>query len=183
LFGLVPALQSTRPGLISSLKGDVWSGGDFGSRLRSGLVVAQIALAMVLAACSGLLWTSVRNVARGAGTEPEHVALLRLRPRLIGYSPSRAQNFTRETIRRLESLPGVKSVSIDNGALGYLWERGGRLLASLPGQESSRPEDKVTVYHHEVAPRFFESLGIALLAGRDFREQDREASPRVPILN
>jgi predicted permease len=183
LFGLAPALQSTRPGLISSLKGDVWSGRDAGCRLRSGLVIVQVALAMVLAACSGLLWTSIRNVARGAGTEPEHVALLRLRPRLIGYSPSRAQDFTREAIRRLETLPAVRSVSIDNGALGYAWGRGGRLPAWLPGQASPRPEDKLTVYHHEVAPRFFESLGIALQAGRDFNEHDREASARVAVVN
>ena len=181
LFGLVPALQSTRPGLIGALKGDATLPSHLSSRLRGGLVMGQVALALLLVSCSGLLARSVRNIARGAGFEPDHVAVLRLRPRLIGYSPARAQRMTQEAIRRLGFLPGVKSVSVGTGSMGYLWEKGGSVLASLPGQESPRPEDRTQVYHHEVAPRFFECLGIPLLSGRDFDERDGPDSPRVAI--
>jgi predicted permease len=181
LFGLVPALQSTRPGLVSALKGDATLPSHLSSRLRGGLVMGQVALALLLVSCSGLLARSVRNIVRGAGFEPDHVAVLRLRPRLIGYSPARAQRMTQEAIRRLGFLPGVKSVSLGTGSMGYLWEKGGSLLASLPGQQTPRAEDRTQVYHHQVGPRFFESLGIPLLSGRDFDDRDGPDSPRVAI--
>jgi predicted permease len=74
-------------------------------------------------------------------------------------------------------------LGVGTGGMGYLWEKGGSVLASLPGQQEPRPEDRTQVYHHQVGPRFFESLGIPLLTGRDFDEGDGPDTPRVAIVS
>ncbi|HTS32119.1 MAG TPA: hypothetical protein VMH81_39880 [Bryobacteraceae bacterium] len=81
------------------------------SRLGHWLVGAQAAIAVALAVVSGLLAGSVRTLSTGVNFEPTHVALMRLRPRLLKHTPHRAQRFQREAIQRLEHTPGVESAS------------------------------------------------------------------------
>src|SRR5207248_758982 len=101
LFGLIPAVKSSRLGPSESLKTQA-STLSTRSRLGHWLVGTQAALAVALVAVAGLLIGSARALASGISFEPSHVALMRLRPRLIKYPPARAQDFQHAVIRRLE---------------------------------------------------------------------------------
>ena len=182
LFGLVPALQSSRQDLTNALKrGDNRSGTSH-QRLGGGLVVAQIAVSLILLAGAALLVRSAANVQKGMNFDSEHVALMRLRPRLVQYTPEKAQAFTRDVVRRLSALPGVESVSLAKGG-GFAWLESNDVSVALPGQIPDRPENEFHVDYHEIAPRFFETLKIPLIEGRDFDDRDRPDSPRVVIIN
>jgi predicted permease len=179
LFGLAPAIQSTSHDLIRALKDEGGSQSPRHNRLKSALVVGQVALSLTLLVAAGLLVRSAAHVRQGANFDPQHVMTLRLRPQLLGYSPERAQAYTRDVVRRLEATPGVQSVSLARD--GWF---GSRLVrARLPEQAQNRPEEQLQVDYHEIAPRFFETLKIQLIQGRDFNEGDQPGAPRVTIVN
>jgi macrolide transport system ATP-binding/permease protein len=183
LSGLMPALSATRPSLATGLKDDGRAQSSRHNRFRSALVVGQVALSLALLVAAGLLIRSARQVRQGSNFDPTHVALLRLRPKLLKYSPEKAQTFTREVIRRLEAVPGVQSVSLATGSGGYAWLSRDEVRVRLPEQAGDRPESELKVEYHEIAPRFFETLKMSLVQGRDFNDGDRPGSPRVIIVN
>jgi predicted permease len=172
LFGILPAFQAARQDTAPILKGDTDSRASH--RGRNLLVTCQISLSLALLVGSGLLARSVANIEEGQAFHPKHVALLRLRPRLVGYTPERAQAFQREVVQRLESLPGVISASLRSGP-GFAWVGGGELRMSLPVAR--------TVRCQEIAPRYFATLGIPFAQGRDFEDRDRAGSALVAIVN
>jgi predicted permease len=142
-----------------------------------------MALCLALLVGAGLSIRSSAHVSRGANFDPNHVALLRLRPGLVLYTPAKAQAFQREVVRRLEGTPGVESVSFARG-LGLAWLGCAcDYRIALPGQRPVRQEDAREVAGHTIAPRYFETLRIPLIEGRDFNERDRVGSPYVTIVN
>jgi len=175
LFGLVPAIQVTKPDVALALKGDSVSRIGPASHVRAGLVMAQVALSLVMIVSAGLLARSALHIERDATFDPHGVALLRLRPKLLQYPPAHSQAFIKDVIRRLDALPGVESVTFARG-IGLVWKS--CCLAYLPerGKEAMRAD-----YH--VAPHYFSTLRIPLLAGREFDEHDRVGSPPVAIVN
>jgi predicted permease len=179
LFGLAPAIQATRHELIHALKDEGGSQSSRHNRLRSALVVGQVALSLALLISAGLLIRSAAHVRRGANFDPQHVVTLRLRPLLLRYSPEKAQAYTRDVVSRLEASPGVQSVSLARD--GWFGSRLVRI--QLPEHAQNRPEDQLQVDYHEIAPRFFETLKIPLIQGRDFNDGDRPGAPRVTIVN
>jgi putative ABC transport system permease protein len=182
LFGLLPALQATRHDLVRAIKDEGGSQHPRHHRLRSALVIGQVALSLALLVGAGLLVRSESNIRKGANFDPQHVVALRLRPALLKYSLEKAQAFIREAVRRLETTPGVQSVTLGSGT-GLAWLGGGELSVRLPEQTWQRTEDQLQVEYQKVAPRFFETLKIPLLAGREFDEQDAGDAPRVVVIN
>ena len=182
LFGLTPALQSSRPDVVRALKDEGGRQSSSRHRLRDALIVAQVALSLALLVAAGLLARSASNIRSGMNFDPARVALLRLRPQLLQYPPEKAQAFTREVVHRLEGLPGVQSVSLAKGK-GLAWLSTGDTRVWLPGRAPNRPDEGLAAKYHEIAPRFFETLKIPLIEGRDFDERDRPGSPRVTIIN
>jgi predicted permease len=182
LFGLVPAIQETRQDLTSALKEDAGSWTSRRGLLRSGLVAGQVGLSLALLVGAGLLTRSAAHVSQGANFDASHVALLRLRPGLLRYSPERARAFHREVVRRLEALPGVQSVTLARG-LGLAWLGCCEFRVALPGNRPERQEDALRVAGHWIGPHYFETLRIPLVAGRDFDDRDRTGSPLVAIVN
>jgi len=182
LFGMLPAIQSTRRELTLAIKEGSLSMSSRRGLLRGGLVAGQIALSLALVVGSGLLMRSADHVSRGVHFNPNHVALLRLRPGLVRYTPARAQVFQEEVVRRLESLPGVQSVTFA-GRTGLAWLGCCTFRVAVPGQRQNRPEDALRVEGHTIAPRYFETLQIPLVAGRDFTRRDRTGSQLVTIVN
>jgi predicted permease len=172
LFGMLPAFQAARQDTAPVLKSEADSGAS--QRGRNVLVTCQMALSLALLVGAGLLARSVANIEEGQAFHPQHVALLRLRPRLVGYTPERAQAFQLEVVQRLESLPGVISASLRSGA-GFAWAGGEGLRMSLPVAR--------TVRCQEIAPRYFDTLGIPFIQGRDFDDHDRIASAPVTIVS
>jgi len=104
-----------------------------------------------------------------------------LRPRLLDYTPQKAQTVTHEIVEHLRSTPGVESVSLAAGS-GLAWRDQSSARVRLPEQPRD-PAHELEVEFQEIAPRFFETLKIPVTAGRDFEDRDGPNSPRVVIVN
>jgi len=184
LFGTFPALASTRADLIQNLKEGA-RGTDARSRARHVLVAAQITLAVILLSGAALLSRSVGSILSTRHFDAEHVALMRLRPRLVGYDPAKAERYLADVVRRLERVPGVESVGLARG-IGLVWHpqitRPIALPGSIPPTGGTTSDAPRTIFT-TITPRFFSTLGIRLTSGRDFTEHDLPGTPKVVIVN
>ncbi len=182
VFGIAPALQATNPNLVQALKDETAVGSYRRSRLRSVLVVAQVALSLMLLIAAGLLIGSLRNAQRiDPGFNPEKLLTISFDTTLLGYDEAKSERFYQELHRRVASLPGVQQASIarfiplgpagDSVPVGI----GGRDLP--PGQEGSHTG------YNLVGPDYFPTMGIPLLRGRAFTMQDRLGAPNVVVIN
>jgi macrolide transport system ATP-binding/permease protein len=181
LFGLVPAIQSTRHDLVRALKDEGGLQRPHHLRGRSMLVVAQVALSLALLVSAGLLVRSASHIRQGENFDPQNIVAVRLRPGLLKYEPEKAQAFTRAVVQRLEAIPGVQSVSLSRSSI--VWPGSGDVRVRLPEQVTNRPEDQLQVQCHEIAPGLLETLKMSLVQGRDFSDADRPGAPRVVIVN
>ena len=181
LTGISPALQSTRPDTVGAMKEESAGAGARRSRLREGLIVVQVALSVVLLGGSGLLVRSFFLLHRGPGFDPDAVAVVRLRPSLVGYTNDRAWAFQRDVIRRLETLPGIVAASpADVPPLPGWSRRGAPVRLSGEPIDSQNPLRTSTTV---VGPRYFKTLGAGLITGREFDDRDTPAGPRVVLVN
>ena len=146
-------------------------------RLGRWLAAAQAAAAVALVAVAGLLLASARSLVSGTNFEASHIALMRLRPRLLKYPAARAQAFLHRAIERLQSTPGVESVSmVGNGAVVV----GGGAPVALPRWPATQSFECGYI---EIGPRYFETLRTPLLSGREFDLHDTAQSPPVAIVS
>jgi predicted permease len=183
LFGLFPALHSTRPDLITAIRASSGqpSGARSAARFRSSLVTAQIALSMALLIAAGLFIKSLRNVSRvNLGLETDHTITFGVAPQFSGYDAVRTREFFTRLEEALASTPGVASVAASGVQLLSGSTNGGNVRV-----EGFRrgPDTDANTRMNEVGPGFFRTLGIGLLAGREFTPADRLGSPKVVIVN
>jgi predicted permease len=183
LFGLFPALHSTRPDLVSTLKGNTGqpSGARSAARFRASLATAQIALSMALLVSAGLFTKSLLNATRvDLGLKTEKLAVFGVAPALNGYTPER----TRALFERLEdeiaAVPGVTSVAAS--MIGLISGNSWGTSVGVQGFQSGPDIDSNSRYN-EVGPGYFQTLGIPLLAGREFTRADALGRPLVAIVN
>src|SRR5262245_37496615 len=183
IFGLAPALQASKPDLALTLKGET-SAPDrraFGFNLRKALVVIQVALSLVSLISAGLFVRSLRNAqAIKPGFITDNILLAGFNLGREGMAKPQGVNFERQLVERAAALPGVQAVTIASSR-----PFGGGTLRTvfLEGQASTPNGRGVLVQLNNVGLRFFETLGIPLLQGRDFSEQDGESAPQVVIIN
>jgi predicted permease len=173
LFSVIPTLRAVRrtsADLKTRTTTTRWSSGSW-------LLGVQAAVAVALIAVASLLASSAHQILTGAGFESSHVALMRLRPRLVKYPPERARRFQRDVETRLSALPGVESVSmVGIGAvLG-----GAHRPVALPGWSG---DQQLRSGYNEIGPRYFETLRTPLVSGREFDTGDQLSSLRVAIVN
>jgi predicted permease len=143
------------------------------------LLAAQAAIAVALVAVASLLTSSARGVVKGTTFESSHVALMRVRPRLMNYTPERAQQFQHDIVRRLSAVPGVESVSmVGVGAV----LTAGRFVPTVELRGWSR-DQRIGAGQNEIGPRYFETLRIPVLGGREFDDRDTTQSPPVAIVS
>jgi putative ABC transport system permease protein len=185
LFGLVPALQTSKADLNDAMKsGGAGGGTRAGGRwLRSGLVVTEVALSLVLLVGAGLLLRSFRQLMRvEPGFEARDVLTLRLRLPDAKYTDvGQSAAFLREVKRRVESLNGVRQVSLGSG---FPFGRASELGYRLEGRpEPRQPSDWPDAYVQWVSPEFHQTLGIPLLVGRYIEERDAADSPPVALVD
>jgi predicted permease len=183
LFGLFPALHSTRPDLVSALKNQAGqpSGAKGAARVRLLLATSQIALAMLLLASSGFFVKSLLNVSRvDLGFKVDHVATFGLSPDLNGYSFDRTRLFFQRLENELRAAPGVTAVTMSNVAIltGNNRSRG----VAVQGFEAGPDTDSNSRYN-KVGPGYFSALGIPLIAGREFTDADTVNSAKVALVN
>ena len=183
LFGLFPALHSTRPDLVSTLKNQAGqpSGAKGAARVRLLLATSQIALAMMLLASSGFFVKSLLNVSRvDLGFKVDHVATFGLSPDLNGYSSDRARLFFQRLEDELRAAPGVTAVTVSNVPLlaGHNRARDVAVQGFKAG-----PDTDSNSHYNKVGPGYFSALGIPLIAGREFTDADTVNSAKVALIN
>ena len=183
LFGLFPALHSTRPDLVSALKGQGGqaSGARAASRFRTTLATAQIALSMALLVAAGLFTKSLANVSRvDLGVSADNVIMFGVSPELNGYTPERSRQLFERLEDDLAALPGTTGVTMATVALvsGNNWGNN----VAVEGFEAG-PDTDTNSRFNEVGPGYFATLGIPLLAGREFTRADALGGPKVAIVN
>jgi predicted permease len=182
-FGMFPALHSTRPELISTLRSGAGhlSGSRSATRFRSTLATAQIALSTALLICAGLFIKSLDKVSRvDLGLEPENVSMFGISPSLSGYDTTRARALYARIDEELKALPGVSSVSSSLVPIlgGSSWGND----VSVQGFEKG-PDTDANARFNEVGPNYFKTLGMRMIVGREFTAADGPGTPEVVVVN
>jgi predicted permease len=171
LFGLVPALQATRPRLASTLKDEAGSVAGGGAvRLRKALVVVQVSLSLLLLIGAGLFVRSINHLMTvDLGFRTSQLVSFALDPRINGYDEARSRELFRALRARLEAMPGVERVA--QAAITLLGNGGWDQWMTVEGY---KPADTETIdpYCNAVSPGYFATIGVPLIAGRDFEERD-----------
>ena len=179
LFGLVPALQVSKPDVIAALK-DVrrsWTG-IATIRARGTLVVCQVSLSLVLLITAGLCVKTLRHArAIDTGYEIEHVLTARIDLGKQRYSEAQGRAFQRQLLERIEALPGVEAA----GLAVTLPLNDGRWESGVFPEAGA--ERRVQTFFNFISPRYLAALNIPMLAGRPFGDRDRESAPDVAIVN
>jgi predicted permease len=176
LFGLAPAWQATRLNLTASLK-DQTGAGASRSRLalNKTLVVTQVALSLFLLIGAGLFVRSLRNLrALDVGMNYNNIAQFSL-DLGGGYSPQQRSDLYKRLLTRLEALPGAQSATLLYFSL--LGGGGVSYSVSVPGHTPA-PDENLDCNVMAVGPRFFETMKMPILAGRDFSPQDERPPAR-----
>ena len=183
LFGIVPALQATRPNVNSVLKNQsAGVVGGFGQiRSRQVLVAAQVALSLMLLVGAGLFTRSLINLrSLDPGFQTANMAMFTVDASRNGYPRERISRLYEDVQTRIASIPGVKSASASD-------------IVPLSGDQSSstirvegykaKPEENMNPMFSSVLPGYFDVLGIPMLQGRDFNRQDSFGARKVAIVN
>ena len=182
LAGLLPSLKATRLEILPLFKNSpAIAGGRH--RLRSLLVIAQVAFSCVVLICAGLAARSVQKLSQvNLGFRPDHIFLATVDPSLQRYSDERSRQFQAQLLDKLRALPGVTGASI---ATHLPFNVGGSQRAGVwpEGQTPTESQKFLSVVCTSVDRAYLETMGTRIVAGRDFTAHDDEAAPRVVIVN
>lgn len=183
LFGLAPALRSTKTDLVPALKaGELslarqrWFG-------RNALVTMQVAGSFVLMVAATQLFSGFSSLlSHGPGFRTDHLTLLSFDPTLIRYTPEQTDELYRTVIDRVHTLPGVKSAALTYSIpLGTSQQEFEEMAPE--GHQFPAGQKSFTVQANTVDPSYFETLGVPILRGRGFLTTDRADSPPVAVVN
>lgn len=180
LFGLAPALRA----MVTAPAGSLLAAGRSGEtrrgrRFGTSLVVAQVALSVLLLSAAGQFVQRLSQLRNNLGFQRDHLVLVTLDPAGSGYNRQQLARLYRELLERLEAIPGVRSATLC--APTPISGAGASRFVTVEGHQE-KPEDRRYVALAWVAPKYFQTLGTPLLAGRDFTFQDQGGS-RVAIIN
>jgi predicted permease len=183
LFGLAPAWRSTRLALNASLKegGRANTAGRSQFRLGRALVAVQVGLSLLLLVGAGLFMRTFLNLTgMDMGFKRENVLLVGVNIRALNTPTAARQALFDELLERVKSIPGVQSASESDltPVSGSSWND-----VIHPDGYTSKGGDDLLVWFNRVSPKYFETLGTPLLAGRDFDSRDTLNSPKVAIIN
>jgi predicted permease len=181
-FGLAPALLATRADLATAIKDKGAGGGQRGallgrSRLRNGLVVAQVALCLMLLIATGLLLRGLNRLEATLGFEKEKALALNMTPWAKGVGLARTQQFQADLMARLEALPGVERVC---RALTVPFGGTGKITITLAGENATG--QALSGRFNAVTPGYFDTVGIPIVRGRVFTEEEMRAGAAVVVV-
>jgi predicted permease len=183
LFGLAPALQSTRPALTATLKeeGTAIIGGTGHAWFRQALVVGQVGLSILLLAGAALFARSLYNLKSvKPGFDPEHLLAFSVDPALSGYSHDASVRLFHDLQERIAGIPEVRAVSLAVTPLltDSEWQRS----VSVEGYQAKEGEN-LNPNVDSIGPSYFATMEQPLVAGREFTERDAAGAPKVAIVN
>ncbi|MCU1273337.1 MAG: hypothetical protein JWO48_768 [Bryobacterales bacterium] len=184
LFGLVPAIQTTRTDLVNALR-SATADAPGPRRLwgRNLLVVTQVAISLVLLTVTTFLFRGFQHeLGRGPGFRTDHLLMMSFDPGLLHYSETQTQQFFHQVVKRARSVPGVKSA-----ALTFSIPMGTEMVDSLSivpeGFQFSKGKEETSLLADDVDEGYFDTQGIRILKGRGFLPTDTADSPRVAVVN
>jgi predicted permease len=182
IFGLAPALQATRPDVSRALKDTAAQGGAAKGRLRSVLVVAQIAISLVVLIAAGLVVRTLQQLqTMNPGFDSRNGLEMSFDLGLQGYDDARGQQFYRQLTERLQTLPGVESAAITSYIPLSLNFNSNNVF--IEGKPAERGENAPLAMTASVGPNYFRTMRTTILQGREFTEQDQEKSEAVAVVN
>jgi len=181
VFSLLPALQSSKPALVPSLKDDAKLGGFRRSRLRNSLVIAQVSLSLVLLVCAGLIVRSLQAAQKmRPGFDTQAAIAISFDVGLQGYEEAKGRAFHHQILERVRAVPGVRAAALtSNLPLALNYNSSSVYLEGQPAVGSGRLPTCIPM---SVSPGFFETMGITL-RGRDFAENEDKKEARVAVVN
>jgi putative ABC transport system permease protein len=186
IFGLVPALQASKPNLNETLKEGARGSSVGGNRqrLRRGLVVLEMVLTTLLLIVTGLMIKSFSTLQQvNPGFNPSHVLTMWINLPPARYAEDKQiLGFFNQTFARLATLPGVEAVS-GVTSLPLTTTLIARFRFTVDGRAPAAPNERLTANFRAIHYNYFKTMGIRLLAGRAFSEADNEQSPPVAIIN
>ncbi len=181
IFGIAPAVRATHRDVVAALR-DHQTSGRRVRLLDKGAVAIQVGLALLLLTSAGLLSATLRQLtAAVGGSRPETLLVVQLDSRDTPHSDTLLQATVPTLHARFGAMPAVKSVA-ESFVVPLIYGGVPTKTLDAPGSESAS-DDQVEVGSFTVAPRYFETLGISLLAGRDFNDQDVIGTPRVAVIS
>jgi predicted permease len=182
IFGLIPALQSTRPQLAGTLKDQVGSiAGGTSVRLRKALVAAQVTLSLLLLIGAGLFIRSLRNLKDlDPGFRVSNLITFNVDPTLNGYKTDRSRDFYRQLRDSLNAIPGVMSSTL--AVVPVLADNEWDNSMTVEGYATD-PTKTPDPHMNYISPDYFKTLEAPILMGRDFRVSDDKGGPKVCIVN
>ena len=181
VFSLIPALQASKPELVPALKDESSMAGFRRSRLRNGLVIAQVALSLVLLISAGLIVRSLQAAQRmRPGFNPQNAVALSFDLGLQGYDDAKGRAFYDRMMERAKAIPGVRSVAATD-VLPLSLDYSSNTIY-IEGQPVRSRSDLPLAIPYSVSPRFFETMGMTL-RGRDFLPNENKKESRVAIVN
>ncbi|MBC8089511.1 MAG: ABC transporter permease [Phycisphaerae bacterium] len=183
LFGMFPALNSTRPDLVTSIRSNAGqiSGARAANRFRTSLVTIQIALSMALLISAGLFIKSLVNVSNvDLGVKVDNVVTFTISPERSGYDTERSRILFQRVEEQLRAVPGVTGVSSGLVALlaGSSWGTDVHVQGFPDG-----PDVDNNSRYNEVGPGYFNTLGVRMKSGREFAMSDVKDAGRVAVVN
>lgn len=182
LFGLAPALQATKPGLVGALKDTAAQGGAVRTRLRSVLVVAQISISLVVLIAAGLVVRTLQQLqTMNPGFDPQNAVTMSFDLGLQGYDEARGQQFYQQLTEKIQAHPGVESAALTNYiplSLNY-----NSRSVQIEGKPAARGENVPQTMNASAGPGYFKSMGTPILQGREFNDMDREKTESVAVVN
>jgi macrolide transport system ATP-binding/permease protein len=186
LFGLVPAWQATRTDLLSALKDEGAFGGQWRPTrrnwLKSGLIVLQVALSLILLLGGGLMVRALQQAnTLKLGFEPQGAAEVSFDLRLQGYESAARKEFQKQLLERLRNLPEVQAVGLTD--LPPVDLHFSRTSVYLEGQLPERNARVPSAMYNLASPGYFQAIGTRLIEGREFTAQDNDQAAQVAIIN
>jgi putative ABC transport system permease protein len=180
-FSLIPALQASKPELVPALKDESSMAGFRRSRLRNGLVIAQVALSLVLLISAGLIVRSLQAAQRmRPGFNPQNAVALSFDLGLQGYDDTKGRAFYDRMMERAKAIPGVRSVAATD-VLPLSLDYSSNTIY-IEGQPLRSKSDLPLAIPYSISPRFFETMGVTL-RGRDFMPNENKKESRVALVN
>ena len=184
VLGLVPAFHASRPDVSAALRDDsgTVAGGRTVNRLRSALVVAQVAVSLALLSTAGLFTRSLLNARQlDLGFQPQRAMAVDVDLAAKNLGPPAAHRLYDELARRLRARPGVTHVAFSNRAPVDTSTPAVEVIVGDLAPPSGQRAPEATMY--SASPDYFDAVGVSLLQGRVFRDDDELDAPRVAIVN
>jgi predicted permease len=182
LFGLLPAMQSTRTDLVSALKNEVAAERSRRWHVRDYVVASQVGLSVLLLVCSVLVVRSLQRALHAPiGYNPEGAVTVSFDLNIQGYSEARGRQFERQLLEKVRAIPGIQSAALVDALPLSLSSSSDSIF--IEGQPQPKATEAPLAYYYSVSPDYFRTLETKLLKGREFDDRDKQGGNRVAVVN